>query len=394
MYYPDAVIPLGYAWSSPFARWQGSLSEVSSLDLAKTVTKRALADRHIDPGQFDSIVLGWSVPQPRVFYGAPTLAARIGATGITGPMISQACATSVACLHAAAAAVAAGDAMQLVVATDRTSNGPTLLWPAPGHPGGSPIVENWMLDNFACDPWADASMLAAAEAVAADMGAGREQIDELTALRWSQYETALADGRAFQRRYFVPVEITRGKHTVSLDADEGIRSKTLDGIRNLRPAAPDALHSFAAQTHPADGCAGAVVTTEAKARSMSTEGIARILATGFARVEKSRMPRAPVPAARRALESAGRDIKDVVAITTHNPFAVNDLWFARETGVKVQHMNVHGCSLIFGHPQGPTGLRSITELIETLRMRGGGLGLFTGCAAGDSAAAVVVEVTD
>ena len=44
-------------------------------------------------------------------------------------------------------------------------------------------------------------------------------------------------------------------------------------------------------------------------------------------------------------------------------------------------MNSYGCSLIFGHPQGPTGLRSITELIEELRQRGGGTGLFTGCAA-------------
>ncbi|HEX7380687.1 MAG TPA: thiolase family protein [Nevskiaceae bacterium] len=394
MHYADVAIPLGCAWSSPFARWQGSLAEVRSTDLAVAVTKRALAARHVEPSIFDGIVLGWTVPQHQIFYGAPTLAARVGATGITGPMISQACATSVASLHAAAAAVVAGEQMQLVVTTDRTSNGPTLLWPAPSHPGGALETEGWMLDNFACDPWAGASMLSAAEAVAKDLGATREQIDELTALRWKQYETALADDRAFQRRYFVPVEIARGKKTLSLEADEGIRPKTLDGICKLRPAEPGALHSFAAQTHPADGCAGAVVTTVARARQLSSEGVARVLSTGFARVDKSRMPKAPVPAALSALQAAGRDIKDVVAITTHNPFAINDLWFAHETGVKVEDMNVHGCSLIFGHPQGPTGLRSIAELIETLRMRGGGLGLFTGCAAGDSAAAAVIEVTD
>jgi acetyl-CoA acetyltransferase len=57
-------------------------------------------------------------------------------------------------------------------------------------------------------------------------------------------------------------------------------------------------------------------------------------------------------------------------------------------------MNSYGCSLIFGHPQGPTGLRSIAELIEELRERGGGTGLFTGCAAGDTGAAVVLRVDD
>jgi len=44
--------------------------------------------------------------------------------------------------------------------------------------------------------------------------------------------------------------------------------------------------------------------------------------------------------------------------------------------------------------EGPTGLRSIAELVETLRLRGGGLGLFTGCAVGDTGAALVLEVTD
>ena len=40
------------------------------------------------------------------------------------------------------------------------------------------------------------------------------------------------------------------------------------------------------------------------------------------------------------------------------------------------------------------GTRSIIELIEELVQRGGGLGLFTGCAAGDTAMAVVLEVCD
>jgi len=38
------------------------------------------------------------------------------------------------------------------------------------------------------------------------------------------------------------------------------------------------------------------------------------------------------------------------------------------------------------------GLRAIIELIEELVIRGGGLGLFSGCAAGDTAMAVVVKV--
>jgi len=167
------------------------------------------------------------------------------------------------------------------------------------------------------------------------------------------------------------------------------------GRAALKPVTPDGVVTFGTQTHPADGCGGCVVTTVERARSLSKGGgVARILGTGLARVEKANMPKAPVPAAQAALRDAGVDIKDVDVVTTHNPFAVNDLWFARQTGYPVERMNIYGCSLVYGHPQGPTGLRLIAELIETLRERGGGTGLFTGCAAGDTGAAVVVRVED
>ncbi len=51
MRYENVAIPAGFAWSSPFTKWQGSLAEVSSLDLAADVTARALAERQFDPGQ-------------------------------------------------------------------------------------------------------------------------------------------------------------------------------------------------------------------------------------------------------------------------------------------------------------------------------------------------------
>jgi len=49
MRYENVAIPAGMAWSSPFAKWQGSLAEVSSLDLAADVTGRALAARGRPP---------------------------------------------------------------------------------------------------------------------------------------------------------------------------------------------------------------------------------------------------------------------------------------------------------------------------------------------------------
>ena len=106
----------------------------------------------------------------------------------------------------------------------------------------------------------------------------------------------------------------------------------------------------------------------------------------------------------RVLGQAGQEIASgaagcALAITTgrvsngpHLPFALNDIIFARETGAELETMNNYGCSLIWGHPQAPTGMRAIIELSEELALLGGGYGLFHGCAAGDTAMAVVLRV--
>jgi acetyl-CoA acetyltransferase len=355
------------AWSSPFVRWQGPLADASSLDLAQEVTARALEG--FDLEAIDELVLGFTVPQFQSFYGAPTLAARLGLQ-VGGPMIMQACATSVACVHAAAAA----SGTRLVVTTDRTSNGPHIVYPAVKSPGGTPRSENWVLDNFGCDPNTGEGMLATAERVAAQGGFSKDEVDAVTARRWEQYEASLGD---FQSKWMIPVR--------DVATDWGVRPAPLSTLEGLKPVAPDGVVSYGSQTHPADGTAGMIVS------SRPTD--VRIVSSGFARVERGEMPKAPVPAAQVALEDAGLSIGDVDVIKTHNPFAVNDLWFARETGADLDAMNPYGCSLIYGHPQGPTGARGVVELIWALRERGGGRGLFTGCAAGDTGAALVIEVS-
>jgi NAD(P)-dependent dehydrogenase (short-subunit alcohol dehydrogenase family) len=112
----------------------------------------------------------------------------------------------------------------------------------------------------------------------------------------------------------------------------------------------------------------------------------------FAGAEKARMPKAATTAAQIAMKDAGIPIGDIRFVGTHNPFAVNDPWFSRQAGFPVERMNLYGSSLIYGHPQGPTGLRGIAELVHALVEAGGGIDIFTGCAAGDTGAALVLRV--
>jgi len=381
-----------HLWSSPFVRWQGQLADVSSMELAVAVTRDALAARAVDVVTIEQLVLGTTVPQRGSFYAAPWLAARLGMPARTGPHIAQACATSVACIVAAATAVEVDPRCRsLVVVADRTSNGPLLVHPRSGAPGGSPLVEHWVLDNFAADPGTGQSMLATAEAVAREGAMTRELLDEVTLLRHRQYRDAV--GAGVQRRFLQPVAIAAGKSRVVVDADEGIHETTADGLRALAPVIAGGIVTYGSQTHPADGAAGAIVADVDGARALAGgEGVVRLLAATFARTEPARMPKAATDAALVALADAGLAIADVDVVTTHNPFAVNDVWFAKRTGFALERMNPSGCSLVYGHPQAPTGLRAIAELVDALVRRGGGTGVFTGCAAGDTGAAIVVRV--
>ena len=395
-----AYIPYGIYWSTPFAKWQGSLANLNALPLAAAVGKQALAARGFDTKQIDLGLLGITNPQKGSFYGLPYVTGMMGIDRVAGPTVQQACATSVRALQMAAQEVVCGSATcSLMIMADRQSNGPVVYYPDPSAPGGYGITENWVPDNMGHDPYAKNTMLQTGENVAARYGIGTAEQHDLKLRRYQQYQEALADDRAFQKRYMVDAPLSDSrfrKQTGVLAADEGIFPTTAEAMARLKPVKEGGTITFGGQTHPADGNAGAIVTTRERAREASTDKAieVEVLGFGMARVEPGYMPMAPAPAALNALKAAGLGIAQVDAVKTHNPFAVNDIAFARDTGFAWEKMNNFGSSIVWGHPQAPTGLRAIIEMIEELVLRGGGVGVFTGCAAGDTGYATVLRVTD
>jgi len=255
-----------------------------------------------------------------------------------------------------------------------------------------------VLESFERDPFAGVAMIQTAENVAAEHGIDTAMQNELTLCRYEQYKDACKNDSAFLRTFMeLPFEVpdARFRRTQGvLEGDEGIFPTTAEKLAALKPVLPGGTVTYGGQTHPADGNAGMVLTTPDRAADFSRDKSidVRLVAFGQARVKKAFMPAAPVPAARRALEAAGLDISQIAAIKTHNPFIVNDIVLAKSFGIDAKRINQYGCSLVWGHPQGPTGLRAIIELIEQLVLEGGGYGLFVGCAAGDSAMAAIVKV--
>ncbi len=394
--FKNVYVPYKGYWSSPFCSWQGSFQNQNAVELAAATAKKFFELRGITPDIFDGLVFGATIPQKGWFFDGPQFAMLAGNPQLSGPRISQACATSTASLNVAASYIASGNYANVLVATcDRSSNCPNILWPNPAGLGGKPDYESWMVDGFNLDPTAGVSPAATATLVAKERGITREESDAVVLSRYLKYADSLADDRKFQKRYMLPVEVQLSrKKSIVVEGDEGIIASTAEGLAKLRTVSPDSILTFGAQTHAADGNGGMIVTTKEKADELSADKAVsiQILSYGFARVRKAHMPEAPVPASKQALEKAGIKVSDLAAVKTHNPFSVNDIIMRKDMGIDDGIFNNYGSSLIYGHPQGPTVMRLFIELIEELVLKGGGYGLVVGCAAGDSGAALVVKV--
>jgi acetyl-CoA acetyltransferase family protein len=393
-----AYIPYNGYYSSPFSRWQMSMANENAIELGAKTARNWFLTRNLDPTVLDYLYYGITVAQHRMFYSHTWAAGMLvdKKKPLPALMINQACTTSTTCIHLCAVNIEIGTyETGYALMSDRCSNGPHTVWANPMGPGGELESENWMMDNFNRDPNAGFKMIQTAENVAREAGITREECDQVTLRRYEQYLDSLADDRAFQKRYMFPAEVkVSRKKTMLVEEDEGITPCTEEGLAGLRPVEPDGVLTFAAQTHPADGNCGFIVTTRDKARAMSKDPNIeiQIVSYGFARVPPGYMAAAPVPAAELALKEAGLKVEDIKAIKTHNPFAVNDLNMSKKMGIDVMEMNNYGSSIIYGHPQAPTAGRLIAELLEEMTLLGGGYGLWAGCAAGDTAAAMIFKV--
>ena len=396
--FSKAFIPFKGYYSSPFCRWQGGLANENAIILGAKTANQWFKQRKIDPTVIDYLYFGITIAQHWLFYSHTWSAAMLvdGAKNIPALMIHQACTTSTTGMFLAAQNIELGTYQTgYGLMADRCSNGPHTVWPNPNGPGGELESENWMMDNFNRDPWAGFKMIQTAENVAKTIGVTKEECDAVTLRRYQQYSDSLSNDRAFQKRYMFPCEIKMGKKgTKLIEEDEGVTPTTAEGLAKLGPVEPGGVHSFGAQTHPADGNCGFIVTTREKAKELSADPKVeiQIISYGFSREKKGFMAAAPVPAAEMALRNAGITVKDLKAAKTHSPFVVNDIYMSRKMGMDVNWMNNYGNSMIYGHPQAPTAGRLIIELLEELAMLGGGYGLWAGCAAGDTGAAMVFKV--
>jgi acetyl-CoA acetyltransferase len=392
--YPRARIPYGTWGSSAFPAWQTSpLAEVNIGQFAGEAMGRILGLRKVPQHELEYLVIGSTVPWHWKFWTAPLVASCMGQR-IPGYHVEQACATGLQAVLLGGAEVESGSKDVVGVLTfDRTSDSPVGVFPERrAHQRTQAIADVW--DNFGFDPATGKAMITAAGMTARKYKIDRREVDEIAALRYEQYFDAKESG--FLDRVLVPLDLLNvgGRPMGRIDADTGVRRVSLGALRGQREL--DTCVTSGTQTHASDGMATLLVTSPEKARELSPrpEIDIRFVAKTEARAEPSLMPEAPALAVQKLLQRVGITVHDVKVAKNHNPFAVNDAVFTRVTGWDWKDLNRTGCSLVWGHPQGPTLTRVLIEALEEAVDQGGGYVLVFGCAAGDVGIAALFEVSE
>ncbi len=391
--YPRARIPYGTWGSSYFPAWQTSpLAEVNIAQFAGEAMGKILSKSKVSKKELEYLIIGSTIPYHWKFWTAPLVASCLGHR-VPGFHMEQACATGLQATILAGAEVNTNSNDVVGVLTfDRTSDSPVGVFPERrSYRRTEVIADVW--DNFGFDPATGNSMIATAGIVARKHKIDRREVDELTYYRYEQYFEAKDSG--FLDRILFPFDIlnVQGKLLGTVEEDIGVRKVSLQSLQAMGEL--DTCVTGGSQTHASDGMATLLVTTEEKAKELSPKPEVDIQFIGKTEVRggPNMMPETPALAVKKLLERTTLTMDDMAVVKNHNPFALNDVVFAKMLNYDWRKMNKTGCSLVWGHPQGPTLTRNLIESFEEAVDLGGGYALIFGCAAGDVGIASIFKIS-
>jgi len=230
-----------------------------------------------------------------------------------------------------------------------------------------------------------------AENIADRYGIPRQEQDELGALSHKRAQEAIKDGRV--KDEIVPVTIPqRKKDPIIFEVDERPMDTSVEKMAKLRPAfKKDGTVTAGNASGINDASAAVVVMSEAKAKDLSLEPLAKIKGYASAGVDPAYMGVGPIPATRKVLKRLSLKMDDIGIIELNEAFAVQALACIKELGLSLDNTNLNGSGISIGHPIGCTGARIVYGLAMQMKKKDVNLGLATLCIGGGMGMAMVLE---
>ncbi len=387
-------VVIASACRTPIGAFNGALSSFSGPKLGSIVIAEALKRAGIEGSVVDEVIMGEVLPAG--VGQAPARQASIGA-GIPNHVpcmtINKVCGSGLKSVMLAAHAIMVEDAdIVLAGGMESMSNAPYLLPKArTGYRLGHGELIDSMIADGLWDVYNDYHMGNAAELCASECNVPRAAQDEFAISSYKRALDAQKSG-AFENE-IVPVAIPQRKgEPVLVTQDEEPGRANFEKMPTLRPVFnKEGTVTAANASSINDGAAACVIMSRERAESLGVKWLARIVAQASTAKAPEWFTTAPADAIKRVAERAGLNLTDIDLFEVNEAFAVVNLAIAKQLGIPMEKMNVHGGAVALGHPIGASGARILTTLLYAMRRHEKQRGLATLCIGGGEASALIVE---
>jgi acetyl-CoA acetyltransferase family protein len=394
MFPTDIVIVAGAR--TAMARYTGSFSDVSAIDLGAHAAKAAIQRSGVDPTEIDEAIFG-NVMQTSAdaIYGARHVALKAGLKIETPAVtVNRLCGSGIEAIVQAGQRLLLGEAnVVLAGGMENMTQAPFVIRGArTGLKLGGGALEDFLFVGLV-DTYCGLPMALTAEKLAEQTGITRKDSDAY-ALRSQQAADAAAKAGYFKEE-IVPVEVKHGKQTMLVSEDDHRRPETTkETLEKLAPSfKKDGMVTAGNASGIVDGAAAVVVTREKTARERGWKPVGRIVSWAVAGVDPSIMGIGPVPSTRKALQLAGLKLEQIDRVEVNEAFAAQYLAVEKELGLQRDKTNVNGGAIALGHPLGASGTRLVITVLNELRRKNLRYGLATACIGGGQGIAMIVQAT-
>ncbi len=380
----------------------GSLHEITPVDLASQVLK-AIRDRNdLDTANIDDVLLGCVMPvgeQGSDIARAAVLQADYAQT-VAGVHINRFCASALESINLAAAKVIAGEAdMAIGGGVESMSRVPM------GSDGGAMISDPQVtFKNYVVPQGISADI------IATKYGISRDDADAYAVE--SQKRAAQSWKEQRFKNSIVPIKDVMGE--VVLDHDETVRPGTdMQALGGLNPAfammgegmgfdavaiqkypeleAINHVHHAGNSSGIVDGAAGVLIGSKEMGEKLGLKPRAKIRAMASIGSEPTIMLTGPEFVTEKILKRAGMSKKDIELWELNEAFASVVLRYMQAFDIAHDEINVCGGAIAMGHPMGATGAMILGTALDEIERTNKANALVTLCIGAGMGTATIIE---
>ena len=380
----------------------GSLHEVTALNLAAQ-TLAAVRDRNkFDSKEIDDVVLGCVDPVGEAGGDIARCAALMAGLGdhVPGIQINRFCASGLDAVNFAAMHVMSGQHHMAIGGGVESMSRVGI-----GASGGA-----WPVDPSIAVSTYFLPQGISADLIATKYGFSRDDVDAYAVESQKRAGKAWEEGRF--KNSVMPVKDVNG--LTILAKDEHMRpSTTMQTLASLQPSFVQmgemgGFDAVAVQRYPevetinhvhtpgnssgiVDGAAAVLIGSEEAGRRNGLKPRARVRAFANIGSEPSIMLTGPIPVTEKVLKKAGMTKRDIDLWELNEAFASVVLRYMQALNVSHDKINVNGGAIAMGHPLGATGAMILGTVLDELERRDKETALVTLCIGVGMGTATIIE---